>query len=135
MNKCEFCEIDGLGNHAPRCPIELERQLEEEKQTCRLLTEHVKNAEQRGVEKGLEEAKERHNKDIQELNDRLIDFGKSHLAASKRDLDKYRELERKYNQIKLFIHQIDLSPCDGGSCMVATDIGNQIQIMKSLHKL
>lgn len=25
--QCEFCEIDGLGNHAPRCPVSLEREL------------------------------------------------------------------------------------------------------------
>lgn len=27
--ECEFCEIDGLGNHAERCPVSLERRLRE----------------------------------------------------------------------------------------------------------
>lgn len=26
-SECEFCEIDGSGNHAPRCPVKLERDL------------------------------------------------------------------------------------------------------------
>ena len=25
---CEFCEIDGFGNHAPRCPVFLEGEIE-----------------------------------------------------------------------------------------------------------
>jgi len=25
--ECEFCEIDGLGNHAPRCPVQLEKEI------------------------------------------------------------------------------------------------------------
>ena len=46
--------------------------------------------------------------DIKELNDRLIDFRESHLAASKRDLDKYRELEKK---IKELIETIQCPEC------------------------
>jgi hypothetical protein len=35
---CEFCEPDGLGNHAPRCPVELERKLSDrEEWIARLL--------------------------------------------------------------------------------------------------
>jgi predicted nuclease with TOPRIM domain len=26
--QCEFCEIDGQGNHAPRCPVHLESEIE-----------------------------------------------------------------------------------------------------------
>lgn len=37
--ECEFCEIDGLGNHAGRCPVYLERELAEVK--ARLLSEHL----------------------------------------------------------------------------------------------
>lgn len=37
--------------------------------------------------------------DIKELNDRLTNFGESHLASAKRDLDKYRELENKIRQL------------------------------------
>lgn len=28
IGECEFCEPDGLGNHAPRCPVQLESEIE-----------------------------------------------------------------------------------------------------------
>lgn len=26
---CEFCDLDGMGNHAPRCPVFLEQRIAE----------------------------------------------------------------------------------------------------------
>lgn len=37
--------------------------------------------------------------DNQILLDRLVDFNQSHREASKRDLDKYRELEKKFKEL------------------------------------
>ena len=83
----------------------------------------------------LTQLEKKYNKDIQILNERLTDKSLSHLHASARDLDKYRELEAKYQQLKSFLHQIDLSPCNGGSCMVATTVDENLDAMKLLHKL
>lgn len=122
----------------------------------------------------LAASKAHHAKDVQELNERLTDFGKSHLAAQARDLDARRALEKALSvakaelvqlskdhmeftasyekelldagqaigdsaeadierlqselaasqareaHLKGILDAIDLSPCNGGSCMVAT---------------
>lgn len=64
------------------------------------------------LEDKLKTLQEKYDKDIQELNDRLVDFGKSHLVASKRDLDKYRELEKDFKKLfDLLSVMIPSYPC------------------------
>lgn len=63
---CEFCEIDGYGNHAPRCPVFLEAEIAELRQwkleAADEIVKHVKeNAALREKLAGAEKAIADHN--------------------------------------------------------------------------
>lgn len=70
---CEFCDIDGIGNHAPRCPEFLEREIEMLKfynKSCAETIEHYEI----GMGKG--------RRDIRRFVDALIHMG-CHAADGK----------------------------------------------------
>lgn len=48
-----------------------------------------------------------HERVVKELNDRLTDFGQSHLAASARDLDERRKLEKEIALLRKEINQTE----------------------------